>query len=243
MKFIIFLIVSIGCHFSWLLYQPAELFTVQFSQAQPAQRVAINIVNSQPAKAVAKQTTQQKVVAKQAVSTQFHSNVKRVAELAPPVEVIKKTVPTQAKPTIEKPLQEKPAPVKKPKQVTEVVKNQPVAKPAAPSSSAPVIAKQHSLQNQVIDINTLPVFKAPRPALNYPFKAKRRGYQGVAIVQIELAEDGSITDLTVLRSSGFNVLDKAALNNVSQWQFHPVMRDNQTIKARFNVPIEFSLRS
>lgn len=243
MKFIIFLSVSIGCHLGWLYYQPAKLDTLQFSDAQPAHKIAIKVITSQPAKPQIKQAIDPKVVAKQAASTQFHSKVKRLAKQ--PVVKERSTIAktNKTKPVIKKTLAEPATLITKTKPITESTKSKPKTTKAAADSSAPVIAKQHSLKNQVIDINTLPVFKAPRPALNYPLKAKRRGYQGVAILQIELAEDGSITNLTVLQSSGFVELDKAALNNVSQWQFHPVMRDSHQVKARFNVPVEFSLRS
>lgn len=245
MKFIIFLFASIGCHLGWLYYQPSAPFVVQFNQAQPAKRIAVNIIKSQPVKPQIKQDTQPAVAAKQTSipSTVFHSDVKRVAEqsaLKQP-KVTKIAASNTIKP--KKSAKTKTAPPNKSQPITEVVKQQLLASEAQPESTAPVIADQHSLKNQVIDIKTLPIFKAPRPALNYPLKAKRRGYQGVAILQIELAEDGTISQLTLVQSSGFTELDKAAINNVSQWQFHPVMRDNRSIKARFSVPIEFSLRS
>ncbi|MGO2011842.1 MAG: energy transducer TonB [Pseudoalteromonas sp.] len=240
MKFIIFLIISLGCHLGWLYSQPTELDTVQFSDAQLADKIAIKVITSEPVKPQKKQAQKPTIVAKQAPSTQFHSKVKRLAKQPSVKENTKTAQPKKTKPIIKKASVKPDTSIAKVKPVVEPAKKQ--SKPA-PASSATVIAKQHSLQNKVLFINSLPIFKAPRPALNYPLKAKRRGYQGVAILQIELAKDGAITNLTILKSSGFAELDKAALNNASQWQFHPVIRDNQTIRARFNVPIEFSLRS
>jgi len=243
MKFIIFLIVSAGCHFSWLYFEPTKLNTVQFSDAQPASKIAIKIIASEPVKLQKKQVQKPAVVAKQSPSTQFHSKVKRLAKQATVKENTKTAQQNKIKPTIKNTIIEPDTAIAKAKPVSEPAKNESKPSQAALASSAPVIAKQHSLKNQVIDLNTLPLFKSPRPTLNYPLKAKRRGYQGVAIVQIELAEDGSIAQLSVLKSSGFSELDKAALNNVSQWQFHPVIREQHKIKARFSVPIKFSLRS
>lgn len=240
MKFIIFIIVSIGCHVGWLLYQPIAPFTVQFSQAQPVQQIAIQIINSQQTKPATKVKHQPKTQEKPAMSTQFHAKENRLAKTPT------KKVESSSSSSIAKPKTKKSMPVKETEPaVSKVAKAQQSQNQsqAAPASSAPTITKQHSLKNQVVDLKTLPVFKAPRPPLNYPLKAKRRGYQGVAILQIELNAKGAITKLSVLQSSGFTELDKAALNNVSQWKFHPVIRDNHGIKARFSVPIEFSLRS
>ena len=243
MKFIIFLIISLGCHLGWLFSQPAQLNLVQFSNAQPADKVAIKIIVSKPVKAKKELVEKPKVVTEQASSTQFHAKAKRLAKHATVKQSVKTVVPNKIKPAINKATVETVTSIAKVNPVTEPVKKQSKPSQAAPASSAPVIAKQHSLKNHVIDLNTLPIFKAPRRNLNYPLKAKRRGYRGVAILQIELAEDGTIAQLSVLKSSGFSELDKAALNNVSQWQFHPVMRDQHKVKARFSVPIEFSLRS
>ncbi len=243
MKFIIFLFLSIGCHLGWFYYQPISPDKLQFSHAQLAHQLAIKIVTSEPAKAQQKQVVEAVAVAHPVASTQFHSKVKRLAKQSVEQESYKIAKANTVKPNIEKPLPKVTQVNKKTKPTAEIMKTQSPASTAAPASSAPVIAKQQSLKNQVVEINTLPLFKAPRPVLHYPFKAKRRGYQGVAVLQIELAKDGSISQLTVLKSSGFSELDKAALNNVSQWQFHPVVRDNHNIKARFSVPIEFSLRS
>lgn len=105
------------------------------------------------------------------------------------------------------------------------------------------LAAQHSANNAPINVTQLPLFKMPRPALKYPLRAKRRGQQGVTIVSIELDEYGAIVAVALVKSSGFSVLDKAALNNVKQWQFHAVERYGHAVKAKFTVPVEFSLTS
>ncbi|TMN71945.1 hypothetical protein CWB85_08780 [Pseudoalteromonas sp. S1727] len=244
MKIIIFLILSIGCHLAWLLYHPLAFLQMQFNQTQPAQRIAVKIITSQP---YAPQQVARKpkpiIESQDTPSTQFNAKKVRMKAESNQPHVTKLAPVTEPKP---KPLPKEPEITKRAKvsdQVTKVApEQQQVVKPA-PASSAPVIAAQHSLKNQIVEVQTLPLFKAPRPALNYPLRAKRRGYQGVTILQIELDEHGLITNLRVLKSSGFTELDKAALSNASLWQFHPVMRDNHNVKARFSVPIEFSLRS
>jgi protein TonB len=50
--------------------------------------------------------------------------------------------------------------------------------------------------------------------LNYPEEAKRRRLYGNLILHVALRSDGSLEDVRVLRSSGFDVLDEAAVRIV-----------------------------
>ncbi len=50
--------------------------------------------------------------------------------------------------------------------------------------------------------------------LNYPEEAKRRGLTGHLILDVAINPDGSVNDIVVRRSSGFQVLDDAAVRIV-----------------------------
>jgi len=50
--------------------------------------------------------------------------------------------------------------------------------------------------------------------LNYPEEAKRLGLHGSLILQVAVRADGTVASVRVVRSSGFNVLDKAAVRIV-----------------------------
>lgn len=50
--------------------------------------------------------------------------------------------------------------------------------------------------------------------LNYPDEARRRNLSGALILDVSLAPDGSIIDIKLLRSSGAEVLDNAAIHIV-----------------------------
>ena len=65
----------------------------------------------------------------------------------------------------------------------------------------------------------------PPPA--YPPLAWRNQYQGTAVVRIKVDTSGTITSVTLQKSSGYKLLDDAALKVVStQWTFFPgPMRD------------------
>jgi protein TonB len=76
----------------------------------------------------------------------------------------------------------------------------------------------------------------------YPDAARRRHEQGEVLLRVEVTADGHPTAVTVARSSGFAVLDAAAMAAVQQWYFHPATRGGVPIAARAEVPIRFRLQ-
>lgn len=62
--------------------------------------------------------------------------------------------------------------------------------------------------------------QTPQPA--YPALALRRGYQGTVAVEFTVTGAGQITNVRLRNSSGYTVLDEAALETVrDRWQFPP----------------------
>jgi protein TonB len=53
----------------------------------------------------------------------------------------------------------------------------------------------------------------------YPALAVRRSLEGVVELEIQVAEDGTVLRCTVARSSGFAILDNAAVTAVRKWIF------------------------
>jgi TonB family protein len=53
----------------------------------------------------------------------------------------------------------------------------------------------------------------------YPVRARREGWQGAVVVQIVLSSNGTIKSLNVLKSSGYDILDRAAVEAIKGWQF------------------------
>lgn len=79
-----------------------------------------------------------------------------------------------------------------------------------------------------------PPSAATQPA-KYPPKAVREHHQGVVIVRVELAADGSVTDDSVSQSSGFSELDRSALEAVRGWHFDPHLGLSQRVPVHFNL--------
>ena len=75
----------------------------------------------------------------------------------------------------------------------------------------------------------------------YPDAAVRRGQQGMVILVIHVTPDGLPSVVEVERSSGFQLLDRAAQEAVETWRFVPAVRDGQPIPSSMSLRINFQL--
>ncbi|MBI5890404.1 MAG: energy transducer TonB [Nitrosomonadales bacterium] len=79
----------------------------------------------------------------------------------------------------------------------------------------------------------------PRPP--YPMVARRMGYHGKVVLDVEVLAEGKAGDVKLHQSCGYDILDNAALQTVKTWRFSPARRFGQAVTQRFLVPIKFSL--
>lgn len=61
------------------------------------------------------------------------------------------------------------------------------------------------------------------------------------LLEMLVLPDGSVAELRVKTSSGFERLDQAALDAVKSWRFLPARRGGEAIAYRYVQPIAFSL--
>jgi protein TonB len=54
-------------------------------------------------------------------------------------------------------------------------------------------------------------------------------------------EDGRVSDLRIVESSSFAVLDNAAMRTVNKWKFIPGREVSRTVAMWVRVPIRFQL--
>lgn len=130
-----------------------------------------------------------------------------------------------------------PQPKLKPREVEPEPSDEPAAKeevqPAADATPpSPVL------------LDAEPDYKAdylnnPRPP--YPMVARRMGYHGKVVLDVEVLAEGKAGDIKLHQSSGYDILDNAALQTVKTWRFTPARRFGQAVTQRFLVPIKFSL--
>jgi periplasmic protein TonB len=80
----------------------------------------------------------------------------------------------------------------------------------------------------------------PQPP--YPLRALRKQWQGVCQVQAWINADGSVARVGLHQSSGFDVLDQAALQAVQKWKFQPAERGGVAVSDEIVLPIRFAIQ-
>lgn len=80
---------------------------------------------------------------------------------------------------------------------------------------------------------------------DYPEQARQSGWEGTVVLSIQILPNGRPGNVSVYRSSGYDVLDDAAVAAVRQWRFIPAKeRDSgQSIACHTTMPVVFKLRS
>ncbi|MGH9879301.1 MAG: energy transducer TonB, partial [Nitrososphaerales archaeon] len=79
----------------------------------------------------------------------------------------------------------------------------------------------------------------PKP--RYPIIARRNGYEGAVLLRIWVLEDGKVGNIEIEQSSGHEILDKSAIEAVTNWIFIPGKRNGIPFPSWVTVPIKFQL--
>ena len=166
-----------------------------------------------------------------------------IEPVAEPVVPVKPEVALEAEP--------EPRPEVKPKPV------QAAAKPRQVASLAPASLHTGTGQNagesapkgfektdgqQTDDILVLnPRYRGTPQPPRYPDRARTLNQEGVVKVRIKLDHRGDPLDVSVLASSGYALLDHAALKAARKWRFQPEIRNGRPVIAFVELPVEFVL--
>lgn len=111
-----------------------------------------------------------------------------------------------------------------------VVSPAPAPAPVAVAPAGPVA---------VADLDTRAVsIVAPK----YPLESRRRREQGIVVLAVTLDLDGAVAGVSVSRSSGFERLDRAALDAVRRWRWSPTLQGGERVAVRGVVEIPFELK-
>ena len=86
-----------------------------------------------------------------------------------------------------------------------------------------------------------PLYRS-NPSPKYPRIARIRGYQGNVLLDVLVNKNGKVNDLKIYKSSGYPVLDRAAVSSVKHWLFEPGMIGENKMNMWVRVPIRFELR-
>lgn len=80
----------------------------------------------------------------------------------------------------------------------------------------------------------------PEPV--YPDKARKRGQEGSVVVEFTIGTDGACSEIRVAESSGYRLLDEAAVAAVGKWRFQPAKSGGRTISSIRRVRFTFRLQ-
>jgi periplasmic protein TonB len=86
-----------------------------------------------------------------------------------------------------------------------------------------------------------PAYRA-NPSPEYPAIARRRGYEGTVLVEVLVSRDGRVGDLRLSQSSGYPVLDQAAMLSIKKWLFEPATVNQEKVEMWVKVPVRFHLK-
>ena len=143
--------------------------------------------------------------------------------------------PPKPEPKPEPKVEPKPEPLPEPKIEPKVEPKPAITAPSPTATPAPVVntnlpannksiaaapaqkvAQELNLANAQSDEDFSKVIAAVKKHKSYPNNARRMKHQGVVEVRFLLKTDGSIDELKVTKSSGFESLDNGALENVKK---------------------------
>ena len=75
----------------------------------------------------------------------------------------------------------------------------------------------------------------------YPFFARLLGHEGTTELAFTVAADGTVSGITVAKSSGYDGLDDAAKDCVAKWHYRPAIKDNALVDAPMTVKVDWNL--
>jgi TonB family protein len=84
------------------------------------------------------------------------------------------------------------------------------------------------------------IIENPKPV--YPLEARQKGYEGKVLLRVEVLTNGRVGKVEVAKSSGYELLDQAALEAMKRWRFIPAKRGKVPFRSWGNNVITFQLR-
>ena len=88
---------------------------------------------------------------------------------------------------------------------------------------------------------TLPYLKEKPEPIRYPKWALGQGWKGTLLVAIEILETGNVGRWKIMRSTGHELLDNAAVKAIRKWKFEPGKQKEKPIVSCIQIPIYFVL--
>ncbi|MFO8058581.1 MAG: energy transducer TonB [bacterium] len=127
------------------------------------------------------------------------------------------------------------------------------AEPEGPEAAVPEVSPdeeppdRNDSQGEGADTeeNQEPELVPPRcaacPAPEFPELAQRRGLEGEVVLRFQVLPDGSVGDIFMEKSSGYAVLDEAAMAGVKNWTFYPATRNDKPVPLTIKRSVVFRM--
>jgi protein TonB len=78
-----------------------------------------------------------------------------------------------------------------------------------------------------------------KPSIIWPPLAKKKRLRGEVVLRGFVTEDGTLTQLALLQSSGHSLLDNSALDQATKWVFQATLIDGKPVGSWVKIPIVF----
>jgi protein TonB len=79
--------------------------------------------------------------------------------------------------------------------------------------------------------------------LKYPLQSRRLGEEGTVVLRILVRRDGTVGDSLIKSSSGFELLDQAAISAVKLCKLLPAITNGQPVDEWYQMPFVFKLNN
>ncbi|MEN8189128.1 MAG: energy transducer TonB [Thermodesulfobacteriota bacterium] len=144
----------------------------------------------------------------------------------------KKKAPQQPKPAV------KPRPEKKIAASTDIKQNQPVLAKAPLSAAGPrPIKPAVQPKGPYIKEHFFYIRDSVHNKIVYPLIARKKGWQGRVLISFTIYRDGSVKDISIIKSSGFRILDKNAVEVIKKVAPFP----RPPMVAELTIPVIYKL--
>jgi protein TonB len=110
-----------------------------------------------------------------------------------------------------------------------------------PAQPAPAAAGMDTTRQTARDQLHNSILRLVSSRFNYPLLARRKGWQGVVKLQVHIESDGRISRLQVEQTSGYPVLDRAALQSLQLASVPDAEQWMQGQAIDIIIPVEYRL--
>ncbi|MCO4781358.1 MAG: energy transducer TonB [Candidatus Cloacimonetes bacterium] len=197
-----------------------QVVVVKTKEIKPVQRLI--------AKSIQKKLEAKKIIPSPKKKTRKTKKLKLPAKKAPKIK-IKKQVKIKKTPI--KIVSKKKTKIKSKSLSLSSKKQAPSSKKQDNQSAAKLIKEIVSTDVQILEL------KQPK----YPLRAKRRGMQGVIIVEVTIGINDNILNIKTLKSTSYSILDQEVYKTIKRAKVKSATINNTAVKSSKNLKFVFDL--